>query len=123
MKVTEIAFTAYPVTDMSRARTFYEGVLGLTPGMVAGPTPEMQWVEYEIGTHTLGITNMSPDWKPNSDGGSAALEVDNFDAAITELRAAQVPFRLEPFESPVCHMAVISDPDGNSIVIHRRHDH
>lgn len=123
MKVTEIAFTAYPVTDMPRARAFYEGILGLTPGMVAGPTPEMQWVEYEIGAHTLGITNMSPDWKPNTDGGSAALEVDHFDTAIAELRAANVPFRLEPFESPVCHMAVISDPDGNSIVIHRRHDH
>ena len=27
----EIAFTAYPVTDMTRARQFYEGVLGLKP--------------------------------------------------------------------------------------------
>lgn len=121
MKVTEIAFTAYPVTDMPRARSFYEGVLGLKPGMVSGPTPEMQWVEYEIGTHTLAITNMPPDWNPNRDGGSAALEVEDFDGAIAELKAARVVFRVDPFESPICHMAVIADPDGNSLVIHRRH--
>jgi extradiol dioxygenase family protein len=29
MKVAEIAFVAYPVTDFDRARGFYEGVLGL----------------------------------------------------------------------------------------------
>ncbi len=28
LKVTEIAFSCYPVTDMARARAFYEGVLG-----------------------------------------------------------------------------------------------
>ena len=31
MKITEIAFSAYPVTDLAPARAFYEGVLGLTP--------------------------------------------------------------------------------------------
>jgi catechol 2,3-dioxygenase-like lactoylglutathione lyase family enzyme len=30
MKITEFSFIGYPVTDMSRARAFYEGVLGLT---------------------------------------------------------------------------------------------
>ena len=29
--ITEIAFTGTPVTDMQRARAFYEGVLGLRP--------------------------------------------------------------------------------------------
>ena len=31
MKITEIAFTGTPVTDIKRAREFYEGVLGLNP--------------------------------------------------------------------------------------------
>ena len=30
MKVTEIAFMVYPVTDLKQARQFYEGTLGLT---------------------------------------------------------------------------------------------
>jgi hypothetical protein len=36
MKVTEIAFTGYPVTNLKRARQFYEGVLGLKPSHVFG---------------------------------------------------------------------------------------
>ena len=123
MKITEIAFTAYPVTDMQRARAFYENVLGLKPASINGPTPEMQWVEYEIGPHTLAVSNMAPDWNPNPDGGCVGLEVEDFDHAISELRAAGVAFRVEPFATPVCNMAVVTDPDGNSLVIHRRHDH
>lgn len=30
MKAIDVAFTGYSVSDMKRARTFYEGVLGLT---------------------------------------------------------------------------------------------
>ena len=36
LKVTEIAFSCYAVTDMARARDFYEGVLGLKPTMIVG---------------------------------------------------------------------------------------
>jgi hypothetical protein len=31
MKVAEIAFVAYPVTEIENPRGFYEGVLGLQP--------------------------------------------------------------------------------------------
>lgn len=116
MKIVEIAFSAYPVTDLSRARAFYEGVLGLTPSPTANP----HWVEYEIGPHTLGIGS-AEGWLPNKDGGSVGLEVEDFDAAIAELRAADVTFRMEPFSTPVCRMAIIHDPDGNSVLIHKRH--
>jgi hypothetical protein len=39
MKVTELAFTVNPVTDLKRARAFYEGVLKLEPGGDAAWTP------------------------------------------------------------------------------------
>ena len=115
MKIAEIAFSAYPVTDLARARAFYEGVLGLAPS----PTTSPQWIEYEIGPHTLGI-GCAPGWSPNPDGGSVGLEVEDFDAAIAELRAAGVKFRVDPFPTPVCRMAVVADPDGNSLIIHKR---
>ena len=63
--------------------------------------------------------NGAPDWKPSA-GGSVGLEVDDFDAAINRLRTTGCTFRLEPMETPVCHMAVVFDPDGNSLMIHRR---
>lgn len=115
MKITEIAFSAYPVADLAHAREFYEGVLGLVPS----PTTSPQWIEYEIGPHALGIGS-APGWNPNPDGGSVGLEVEDFDTAIAELRAAGVKFRVEPFPTPVCRMAVIADPDGNSLLIHKR---
>ena len=34
MKVIELAFCCYAVTDMKRAREFYEGVLNLQPTTV-----------------------------------------------------------------------------------------
>ena len=49
-----------------------------------------------------------------------ALEVENFDEAIASLKEAGVKFYWEPSETPVCHMCLISDPDGNSICIHKR---
>jgi predicted enzyme related to lactoylglutathione lyase len=77
-------------------------------------------VEYDIGPGTLGIGNATPDWEPSPGGGSAGLEVDDFEAAIARLRSSGCVFRLEPLETPICHMAVVSDPDGNSVTIHRR---
>ncbi|ULA61914.1 MAG: Putative Lactoylglutathione lyase [Nitrospira sp.] len=119
MKITDIAFTCYPVTDLRRARQFYEGVLGLKESRFFGEG-DTGFVEYDLGSNTLGIGNSAPDWKPSSGGGSVGLEVDDFNAAIANLKERKCPFRLEPFETPVCHMAIVSDPDGNSIIIHRR---
>jgi len=117
--VTEIAFTGYPVTNMARARAFYEGVLALSPSATF-ENEGKAWIEYDIGASTLAISNMAPNWKPSSDGPAIAFEVDDFDVTIAALRAAGVRFPLEPMTSPVCKMAVICDPDGNCLVIHKR---
>jgi predicted enzyme related to lactoylglutathione lyase len=49
-----------------------------------------------------------------------ALEVDDFGAAMNRLRECGCTFTLEPMETPVCHMAAVLDPDGNSVMIHQR---
>ena len=118
MKISEIAFSCYPVTDVARARAFYEGVLGLKATMDHA-TPQGHWVEYDIGGGTLSIGS-APGWLPSKDGGSVALEVDDFDGALAEVRAAGVPVTFGPLETPVCHMVFISDPDGNSLCLHKR---
>ena len=119
MKVIEIAFSCYPVTDLKRAKQFYENTLGLKQTTIWGDENQA-WIEYDIGPSTLAITNFPSEWKPSPDGGGVALEVDNFDTAIAELKKAGAKFRVEPTESPVCHMAVVFDPDGNSVCIHKR---
>jgi predicted enzyme related to lactoylglutathione lyase len=118
LKITELAFCCYAVTDMPRARKFYEGVLGLKPATVVD-SEHGRWVEYEFGPYVLSLGS-APAFKPSPDGCSAALEVENFDAAMAQLRANNVKFRIEPTATPVCHMAMIFDPDGNCICIHKR---
>jgi predicted enzyme related to lactoylglutathione lyase len=119
MKIIEIAFSGYPVTDLKRARQFYEGTLGLKQSMIFGDENE-GWIEYDIGAGTLAITNFSSDWKPSADGGGVALEVEHFDSAIAELKGAGIKFRIDPMETPVCFMAIVFDPDGNAVCIHKR---
>lgn len=116
MKATNIAFTGIPVTDMKRAREFYEGALGLKP---ADEYMEGVWVEYELGDDTIAIGSVGDQWRPSPDGTSVAIEVEDFQGAIKDLKAANVTFAAEGIESPVCWMAVVQDPDGNKIIIHK----
>ena len=116
MKIKEIGFVAIPVTDMKRARSFYEEVIGLkvSDEMMSG-----KWIEYAVGDDTLAIANVSDTWTPSDQGTGAALEVEDFDEAIKRLKDRQVRFAVEPFETPCCHMAVVQDPDGNKLMIHK----
>jgi predicted enzyme related to lactoylglutathione lyase len=119
MKVTEIAFSCYPVTDLKRARQFYEGTLGLKQSRLFGGDTK-GWVEYDIGPGTLALSNFAEDWKPSPDGGGVGLEVEDFERAIAELKKIGTKFRIEPSETPICWMAIVFDPDGNSLCIHKR---
>jgi len=92
MKVTDIAFTGIPVTDIKRARAFYEEVLGLKP---SADFSEGVWIEYEIGGGTLAIGSVGDQWKPSPDGTSVAIEVDDFENAINDLKAAGAKFDTE----------------------------
>ena len=120
IKIKEIAYSVYVVTDFDRARGFYEKTLGLKNTMVYGQPGGPQWAEYDIGSGTLAIGAGAPGMKPSADGCTVALEVEDFDAAVAHLRSHGVSFRMGPFETPVCHMALFPDPDGNTLMIHRR---
>jgi len=116
MKIEGIGFVGIPVTDLKRARAFYEDVLGLpvSDEMMGG-----KWIEYAVGEETLAIADISDTWKPSDQGAGPAFEVENFDDAIKRLKDRHVRFAAEPFETPCCHMAIIQDPDGNKLMIHK----
>jgi len=115
--ITEIAFTGTPVTDIKRARAFYEDALGFKPTMESAGG---LWVEYDIGTGTFGIGSFGDDWKPSPQGTCVAFEVDDLDAEVARLRAKGVPIHGDPMDSPVCRFVIVSDPDGNKIMLHKR---
>src|SRR5947208_11194381 len=93
MKIKEIGFVGIPVTDMARARGFYEGILGLTAAeqMMGG-----KWIEYSVGNNTLATANVGNQWLPSDQGTSVALEMEQFDDTIAELKKANVIFAAEP---------------------------
>ncbi len=115
MKYREIAFVGYPVTDIARARKFYEEVLGLEKARDFGS----DFVEYDLGSDTICLCRMD-DWKPSKNGPSAALEAEDFDAVVASLKAAGTEFVVEAQDFPNCRMCVVRDPDGNMVSIHRR---
>ncbi|MDB6121055.1 MAG: glyoxalase [Pedosphaera sp.] len=114
--ITSIAFTVYPVTDMPRARRFYEGDLGFR----VETNVREEWIEYDIAGATFAITTMMEKGVPGK-GAEIAFEVEDLDIFIEHLKQHNVPFVREVFPTPVCRLAVIADPDGNNIIIHKRH--
>jgi predicted enzyme related to lactoylglutathione lyase len=114
--ITSIAFTVYPVSNVVKSRQFYEGVLGLK----VDHNFQDRWVEYDIAGQTFAISDMMDDSKPGAPGAGVGFEVDDLDQTLAQLKKANVKFLMEGFSTPVCRMAVIADPDGNGIVIHKR---
>lgn len=121
MRITEIAYTVLPVTNLKKARLFYEEILGLKPTSVF-EKDGMGFIEYDIAGGTLAIGAGAPLFKPGPEGGAIALEVDDFPAALAHLKKNSCRFLMETesHETPVCHMAIFCDPDGNRLMIHKR---
>ena len=116
IQVKELAFVFYPVTDVERARKFYEGLLGLKTGMQVEFGPGQWWIEYDIAGQALAISNAMPG-KPAS---SLALEIASLEAALVAVKAAGYTTSTEVLEFPPCRMFIVKDPDGNEITLHQR---
>ena len=113
--VKHIAFTVYPVTDMTRARAFYEGDLGLKSSMDF----EGKWVEYDLAGGCFALTTMMEGVLPSAHaGGKIAFEVVDVDAMVDTFRKKGVQILIGPMSTPVCRLAVVSDSEGNGVILH-----
>ena len=114
-------FTAYPALDIEETRRFYGEIFGLEEGMVSEYEGKAGWVEFAIpGGHTLAIAQANEQWQPNAGGGGLAFELEDLDAAVKKLEAAGVKILLQPQDHPICRMALISDPSGNTVALHQK---
>jgi len=112
----DVAFVLYPVSDVKASRSFYEGVLGL---QVTANWND-QWVEYDIGAGTLAITAADEKHQAGARGATAGLEVADYDAVLSLLKAKAVTIVDGPFDSSVCRGVIIQDPDKNDIILHQK---
>jgi len=111
-----------PVVDMTRAREFYEGRLGLIPG---GFRPDGKFV-YRVGGSVLALFPMTEGTK--AEHTAISFQVADIMATIAALQRAGIVF--EDYDLPdlktVDHVCVLGaekaawflDPEGNILCIH-----
>ena len=82
------------------------------------------WPEYQLGENVslylIDPTNVGqPFTAPHSS--AIALRMPDVAAARAELESAGVVFDGDIFDTGVCHMGFVKDPDGNVVILHRRY--
>jgi catechol 2,3-dioxygenase-like lactoylglutathione lyase family enzyme len=114
VQVEQVDFITIPTRDVNRAMAFYTDVLGL-------PASEFSGAEVETPNVTLSF------WNPERDGedfaanvAGFALRVDDVAEAVEEARAAGAEV-IGVEDTGVCHMGFVKDPDGNTLILHRRY--
>jgi catechol 2,3-dioxygenase-like lactoylglutathione lyase family enzyme len=118
MLVERVDFVSFLTQDIARAREFYEEVLGLEIESEGESDMELR-----CGQVTLDIFDPSSIGQPFAQSPAGlALRVADVDAARTELETKGVQFDGETIETNVCRQAWFKDPDGNSLMLHRRFD-
>lgn len=117
MHVEHVDFVSFLTQDIPRARRFYSEVLGLEI-----ETDGESDMEFRAGQVTLDIFDPSSIGQPFAPSPAGiALRVPNVAAARVELESKGVEFDGETLDTGVCHMAFFKDPDGNSLLLHRRY--
>jgi catechol 2,3-dioxygenase-like lactoylglutathione lyase family enzyme len=118
MQVERVDFVSLLTQDLPRAKRFYTEVLGLEV-----ETEGDSDLELTCGQVTLDIFDPSSIGQPFAPSPAGlALRVPDVDAARTELEAKGVQFDGETIQTSVCRQAWFKDPDGNSLMLHRRFD-
>lgn len=114
---------AMAVSDLDRARRFYEGQLGLVPG-----EEEEQGVRYPCAQGTGIFVYLSPENAGRSPATLAGWSVDDLDQTMAELASRGVAFERydQPglktdergvFDAGRFRAVWVRDPDGNTMAI------
>ena len=117
--VTGTDFLIIGSTDIDRSVKFYGEVLELEKGKQWGKMPAQ---EFETGNLTIAVMQSDAfglEFKPNTH--PLEFQVQDFDAAKSELESKGVQFEGQTIDSGVCYQAFFRDPDGNALGIHHRY--
>jgi catechol 2,3-dioxygenase-like lactoylglutathione lyase family enzyme len=111
-------FIGVNVRDRAQASEFWRNL-----GLKRNPVTSDEWPEFEADN--VGMVLSTPEqkgggeYRPQYD---IAFRVADVAETMERLQAAGVQFEFpEPYDSGVCKLAFFRDPDGNSLLIHRRY--
>jgi glyoxylase I family protein len=120
MTFETVHHVALTVTDLSRARSFYGGILGLKE--IPRPAFPFDGAWYQVGDRDIHLIvvsdpSLNSGRKLDMANSHLALRVTNFKEARAHLESAGVQMRVSvggPAGFPQIH---IMDPDGNIVEI------
>jgi glyoxylase I family protein len=116
-ELTRLLHASLLVSDLDRARAFYEGVLGLSPSP-SRPDLGFPGVWYDLGPsqiHLLALPSPDPATGRPGHGGRdrhTALAVRGWDGLKTALDLAGIPYTLSRSGR---RALFCRDPDGNAL--------
>ena len=116
--VERVDFVSFLTQDIQRSKRFYTDLLGLEV-----ETEGESDLELRCGQVTLDIfdpSSIGQAFAPSPAG--ICLRVPDVDAARADLESHGVESDGDTIQTNVCRMAFFKDPDGNSLILHRRFD-
>jgi catechol 2,3-dioxygenase-like lactoylglutathione lyase family enzyme len=114
--IRKVDVVGIPSIDPERSRQFYVDTLGLRPD-------DRSHFEFWVGDTCFAIWNPAQfgvEYEPQANS-IVLLQVDDVPSARGELEAKGVRFDGDTFDTGVCHMANFTDPDGNTLTLHKRY--
>ena len=117
--IAGIDLSGYMCQDAPRAIAFYRDVLGLEPSRIY---PDDRGAEFDLPDGTsFGLWGGGGKVMPFQPSNGILFAVDDLDAAVGALKARGIPINYAT-ETAACFMAMFSDTEGNSVVLHKRKD-
>lgn len=122
----QVAYANVYVTNIERAVTFYQDVLGLT---LRRRDDGFGYAQFDGGPISLGVPVVKPDADNFTElvGGHTgiAFGTEEIDLVFEELKQKEVRFPMEPADQPWGgRLALFADPDGNVFYLDQiRGDH
>lgn len=118
--ITGMDFVSIPVADMTRARAFYEGALGLSPTTVN----ENVGTEYVLPDEsTLALSDVRTLGLVFAPAMGLCLRVDDVAIAGKELesKGVKLVWGPDPYDSGYCKTVAFFDTEGNMVSVHGRY--
>lgn len=116
-----IAWFEIPATDLGRAQTFYQSILGVQMQNLNMGGANLAVFPYERETATGGCLLTAPEMKPSADGAVLYLNAgESLDAVLERVPGAGGSVALGRTELPkdMGCFAHIIDPEGNRVGLH-----
>lgn len=116
--IKDIAFTVYPSNDVAKLADFYANVLGLKMTNKVEEDGKLQYAEFTVGNGYFGV--LPAEWMDREAGSASGIgfEVDDLHAWLKTLQDKGVKTG-DPYDTPACRLASITDPDGNKVTFHQ----